>query len=215
MLPQTETARDTYVNPTGLLPLALVYFVEILSWPILVSIRLLIVRNELYRDLASLDLSKYEPDANFVLYSNHQSKLDSFLITACLPTRAIWKLLPFRFFVLNTYLRGYQKSLIYLMGGFPALYEEKLAYGLDCARVLMKSGQTIVIFPQGKRTRERVAKPGVARLAAEPNTYLIPAHIDWKHRWLCRVHIGSPIKGGSQSHEELMDIVYNLPTVRA
>ena len=75
----------------------------------------------------------------------------------------------------------------------------------------MSSNQTIVIFPPGRRTREHIAKPGISVLATEPDTYLIPVHLDWKNRWNCEVHIGTPVKGGvTHPPEQLMQYVYDL-----
>src|SRR5690606_26133011 len=125
-------------------------------------------------------------------------------------------LLPFRFFVENSYLKGSMKVFLNIMGGFPAHHHPARPYGLDKARSLMATNQTIVIFPPGMRTREKIAKPGVSVLATEPDTYLIPVHIDWKHRWHCHVHIGKPLKGGvTHPPEQLMELVYSLPESRS
>lgn len=189
----------------------LVHTAELASWPLLFAMRLLIVGNDVHWDPAITSISKKDGQAKYVIYSNHQSKLDPFLIAASFPPSAIWRLLPFRFFVSNSYLSGIVKEFIYSMGGFPAKYDDKKLYGLDCARSLLHSGQTIVIFPQAKRTLERIARRGISELAAEPDTYLIPVHLEWKRRWHCRVHIGAPFQSNDgQSPEQLMQKVYNL-----
>lgn len=186
-----------------------VYAAQIIIYPFLLIARLLIVRNHLHRNTASHSLKK---NVNYVLYANHQSRFDPFIICASLPFNAIKQLLPFRFFVENSYFKGsISKGFLGSMGGFPAHYEEGKSYGLDRARALMASTQTIVIFPPGMRTRERIAKPGISVLATEPDTYLIPAHIDWKHRLHCHVHIGTPIKVDvTQAPDQLMQHVYEL-----
>jgi 1-acyl-sn-glycerol-3-phosphate acyltransferase len=174
--------------------------------------RLIIVRNNLSRDYKSLDLNKNGRNATYILYGNHQSALDPLIICASLPLKTVRQLLPFRFFVENSYFKGFMKVFLNAMGGFPAHYHPTRAYGLDKARSLMATNQTIVIFPPGMRTRKKMAKPGVSVLATEPNTYLIPIRIDWKHRWHCHVHIGKPLKGGvTHPPEQLMELVYSLP----
>lgn len=182
-----------------------------LIYPLLLVLRLVIVRNKLRRDVAILSLGKSSSQVKYVIYANHQSKLDPLIICASLPYKAIRHLLPFRFFVENSYFRGVMTGLLGAVGGFPAHYEENTAYGLDRARVLMASNQTIVIFPPGTRTREYIVKSGVSLLATEPNTKLIPVHIDWKSRWHCHVRIGEPINGGvTRPPEQLMNHVYEL-----
>jgi 1-acyl-sn-glycerol-3-phosphate acyltransferase len=187
-----------------------VHGTQIVVYPLLVAIRLFIVRNNLKRDFKNLNPGG--DDARYVLYANHQSKLDPFVICASLPSKAVLKLLPFRFFVENSYFKGgILANLLTAMGGFPAHYVEGKSYGLDRARALMGNDQTIMIFPPGTRTRERIAKPGISMLALEPNTFLIPAHIDWKHRFLCHVRIGAPVKlETTQPPEQLMRRVYDL-----
>jgi 1-acyl-sn-glycerol-3-phosphate acyltransferase len=120
-------------------------------------------------------------------------------------------LIPLRFFVENSYFKGITKVLLNVFGGFPAHYEAKRAYGLQQARSYMKTGQSVMIFPQGMRTRKKIAKSGIAMLAADPNTLLIPIFLNWKSRWCCEVHIGAAQVGGSiHSPEWLMDQVYRL-----
>lgn len=211
MQPDTKAVNETFIKPDSRLQKFSVLVVEILSWPLLLTMRLLIVGKVHYSDPASLNFKKNGSEAKYVLYANHQSQIDPFLITASLPSRTIAQLLPFRFFVNNSYLQGPRKALIYMMGGFPAYPEPNKKYGLERAKALLLSKQTVVIFPSGRRTRERIAKRGISELATELNVYLIPVYIDWKHRWRCRVHIGTPIKGGAiYSPEQLMQYVYEL-----
>ncbi len=214
MQPESKSSAGQYAKDTNPFERAFIYAVEVLSWPILLTLRIVTVRKIVYRDKASLDLRNNGRQASYVLYANHQSKIDPFLIAASLPSRTIMQLLPFRFFVDNAYLKGPMKVLISIMGGFPAQYEANKPYGLDCARALLRSKQTVVIFPPGKRTRERIAKRGISELATEPDVYLIPVYLDWKSRWNCHIHIGRPLKGGIiSSAEALMRHVYNLENI--
>lgn len=215
MEPKTK-AETGYIASGGVLQKVGVHMAQIVIAPLLLTMRLLIVRNKVYADSRSLDLKKNGKNATYILYGNHQSALDPLIICASLPLKTIRQLLPFRFFVENSYFKGSMKHFLNVMGGFPAHYHPTRPYGLDKARSLMTSNQTIVIFPPGMRTREKIAKPGVSVLATEPNTYLIPIHIDWKHRWHCHVHIGKPLKGGvTHPPEQLMELVYSLPLNRS
>lgn len=205
-----------YISTDSVLQKVGVHVAQIAISPLLFTMRLLIVRNKIYRDPKSLDLKKNGQNATYILYGNHQSALDPLIICASLPLKTIRQLLPFRFFVENSYFKGSMKVFLNIMGGFPAHHHPTRSYGLDKARSLIATNQTIVIFPPGMRTREKIAKPGVSVLATEPNTYLIPIHIDWKHRWHCHVHIGKPLKGGvTHPPEQLMELVYSLPVNRS
>ena len=216
MEPKAKTETGQYVSADTVLQKIGVYTAQIAISPVLLTLRLLIVRNKLTRDSESLDLKKNGRNATYILYGNHQSAIDPLIICASLPLKTIRQLLPFRFFVENSYFKGSMKVFLNIMGGFPAHYHPTHPYGLDKARSLMATNQTIVIFPPGMRTRNKMAKPGVSVLATEPNTYLIPICIDWKHRWHCHVHIGKPLKGGvTHPPEQLMELVYSLPVDRS
>jgi 1-acyl-sn-glycerol-3-phosphate acyltransferase len=188
-----------------------IYTAQLLFYPLLLLLRLLIVRNNLCRTGYKQGQS-VSTNLSYIIYSNHQSKLDALIISASLPFKVSRRLLPLHFFVENAYFRGSMKGLLNAMGGFPAHYDANRAYGLDKARALMASNQTIVIFPPGMRTRKNIAKSGISILATETNASLIPIHIDWRGRWSAHVHVGAPIPGGiKHSPEQLMQYVYDLP----
>lgn len=181
-------------------------------YPALLLLRLLLVRDKLYCAIARSDMDRDNGESAYVLYANHQSKLDALIISASLPFSILRQLLPFRFFVENSYLQGVTNIFLTVMGGFPAHYEAGRAYGLDEAKTAMATRQTVVIFPQGMRTRQPITKSGIAILAGEQNVQLIPVHIDWKRRWQCHVHVGKPIKPDTlASPDDIMQLVYALP----
>lgn len=181
-------------------------------YPALLLMRLLLVRDKRYCSITRSDLELGAGESAYVLYANHQSKLDALIICASLPFGILRQLLPFRFFVENSYFQGAMSIFLKIMGGFPAHYEAGRAYGLDGARAVMATRQTVMIFPQGMRTRQPIAKPGIAILASEQHVQLIPVHIDWKHRWQCSVHIGKPVQADPlASPDDIMQLVYALP----
>ena len=192
-----------------------IYVAQVAIATFLFLLRFLIVRNQLYIDKAVFKINKLQKDVNFVVYANHQSMLDPAIITASMPFRVIPRLLPFRFFVENSYFRGFMKFMLTILGGFPARYHEQKKYGLDKAKLVLKHNQTVFMFPSGMRTRKHIAKSGIAILAKEPNIYLIPVHINWVSRLSCHVYIGAPISGGiNKTPKQLMDYVYKLPAVK-
>lgn len=176
-------------------------------YPGLILMRFFLVHKKLIRT-SKIEISKNP----HVLYANHQSQLDPLLLCVSLPPKAIFKLIPYRFFVANAYFSNpLMASLLGLMGGFPAHPHSTKPFGLDHARYLINTNQTVVIFPQGKRTTERIAKPGISALAMEPNVRLMPMHIDWKNRLSCQIRVGEIRNHADQKlPEQLMQDVYDL-----
>lgn len=183
---------------------------QILAYFLLLPFRLLIV-NGLTRHGKPSDILDDKQKARIV-YANHQSRADPFLVCASLPFRTFLGLVPFRFFVFNPYFRGVgTKTFLTLFGGFRAKHHPQKPHGLDFARGLLRDGQTIVIFPQGKRTREPIAKSGIAVLGRELEALFLPVYLDWPSRFDCHVVLGPPFEGDeSADAHHYMDIVYRL-----
>lgn len=183
-------------------------FVQVIFTPLFILIRLAIVRTNLRRNSA-LNIKK---DIRYIIYSNHQSKLDPFVICASFPLLLFPTLLPFRFFVKNSFFSNrIIKSLLIFFGGFPSHSVPHKSFGLEKARKLLNTNQTVVIFPQGGITKERIAKRGISLLAIEPNVHLIPVHVRWHGLLYCKVTIGSPFTTTiPQSPEAFMERVYKL-----
>ncbi len=80
----------------------LVYLAQIIIAMFLYIFRFLIVRSNLRFDKNILSLNNLPKDSKLIVYSNHQSIFDPFIITASMPFNIIYRLLPFRFFVENT-----------------------------------------------------------------------------------------------------------------
>jgi 1-acyl-sn-glycerol-3-phosphate acyltransferase len=179
---------------------------QLLVYPILVLIRLTIVRSRLSRDYIA------DSTSSRVIYANHQSRLDPFLVCVALSPKDVLKALPYRLFVANYYFKNPFMALgIRLLGGFPAQAHPTLPYGLDQARRLLETNQTIVIFPQGKRTREKIARNGIAVLAQEPDVELVPVSLDWRNRLTCDLKVGAAFEANDiMSPKELMDKVHSL-----
>lgn len=180
---------------------------QISIYPVLLLIRMLLVRRNIVRE-ARIEVRK-QPH---IVYANHQSLLDPFLICASLSPRTIFKLIPFRFFAKNSLFDNpISAFFLQLFGGFPASVHPSKPYGLDHARRLIHSNQTIIIFPQGMRTTKKIAKPGISALATEPNVRLVPAAINWHNRLNCEIRIGKAFQSiKPKQPDELMEIVYQL-----
>jgi len=153
----------------------------------------------------------------YVLASNHQCRLDPFVIIGALPYSVWGKLGTVRYMVyrplfdiplLGPFLLG--------LGCFPATEHPKHPFGLVYAKGQMAQGRSISIFPEGRRVirGEREARRGVAVLAQEPNALLLPAHIEWRRRGWWHgfgVTIGKPIDASKMTAQEILDYIYALP----
>jgi 1-acyl-sn-glycerol-3-phosphate acyltransferase len=194
----------------GSLKKFILFTVQVTLYPLFLLVRLALVRGTLHR---STGVTSYlHNNASYVIYANHQSNLDPIVILSSLPFSVFVRLAPVRSFVKNVFFDSFLTNIAFrLCGCFPAYATTRGLYGLDKARTVMQSKQTILIFPSGKRTRESIARSGVSVLATESSVYLLPIFVNWPSRLSCEVKIGSPFK--VQGHTDpllLMEQVYQL-----
>lgn len=103
--------------------------------------------------------------------SNHQSKIDPFVVLSYLPFKLFLQLLPIHFPVNHRdYQRYYFKPLLKLVGGYDigGTKKEKLL-GLMRTRHLLKNQKTVFLFPEGEINRETMGEfqPGIEFLARD------------------------------------------------
>lgn len=192
----------------------LALFIQLFIW-----VGLLIGAKILYRARITSKLKlPRDSKARYIIVANHQSAVDSFIITAFLGRKNIAKISPIRYMTANMFLRGRVYSgFIRALGSFPAYKtDDGSAYGLELAKYMLRAGHTVSIYPEGKRALPRTTKPkyGVSILASEPNVYVIPVLLDWRinSRGKKRVSvvIGQRFKAKGYSPEKIMQKVYSL-----
>ncbi len=92
-----------------------------------------------------------------LIIANHQSKIDPFLISTHVGFKNLRTMLPIRYPVTHEYIKKpFTGFVIRLLGGYSIGENsmerlQKLLY----TRQLLKSGYTVVIFPEGKIVRDR------------------------------------------------------------
>jgi len=184
---------------------------QILFYPVLCILRLLFLRSHVKFDQSFF--AKYDKQKNHLIYANHESKLDAFLICSAFPFGTFFNLLPIRFFVKNSYFENVLFTYpLTLLGGFPA-QKSATPYGLIKAQNSLQKGQSVFIFPQGGITRDKTAKRGISVLSTFEKIQLIPVFISWKNYFSCHITIGVPFTPSKQlPPETLMDYVYKLET---
>lgn len=166
-------------------------------------------------DLRADDLSSSE---RYILASNHQSLADPFIICSELPGTLWPRLGVFRYFAHSGLFENFiMRWLLLAFGGFPTRPVDKLPYGVEAAQAYLSRGQTVVIFPEGRRALPGTvrARGGVARLAADPNTRVIPVRLEWRraHGWTKRSYqltVGKPLPP-TQTAEAVLEAIYALP----
>ncbi|MFZ2187450.1 MAG: lysophospholipid acyltransferase family protein [Candidatus Moraniibacteriota bacterium] len=84
-----------------------------------------------------------------LIISNHQSILDPFIILAHLPTRSFLKAVPIRFPVTHSYYKYLRFLALFGAYDIGADKRERML-GLFYTRDLLKSGESVMIFPEGR-----------------------------------------------------------------
>ena len=159
-----------------------------------------------------------DPGKRYVIAGNHTGMPDPFVVCMNLPFRIQAKLIPFRFFVINRFFFAPLGFYLHLLGGFPAHKHDRYAYGLEVAYEAHQKGHSVVIFPEGKISKNSVQefepKSGVSVLARRDHVMIIPARLRWtRKRGILRSYdlaVGRPFDGSKMSPQQIMDVVYSL-----
>lgn len=150
----------------------------------------------------------------FMIVANHKKAIDPYLILATLPFDVYRTLLPIRFFTANVFLKyWWQRCFLLTFGCFRAYYTEGKVSGVKGALQLSDRGQSLFIFPEGKRvrnTKKVELKVGVAYLAQRRNFAIIPVHINYVRRSSkkkTQMIWGAPFKNRSDRQHGDLNIV--------
>ncbi|MEW5871329.1 MAG: lysophospholipid acyltransferase family protein [Chloroflexota bacterium] len=133
-----------------------------------------------------------------ILAANHLTNYDVFPLQFILPRPIFYmgKAELFRNPVLDWLLRQ--------LGGFPVYREQHDEWAKQHARRILQHGLVLGMFPEGKRTHGkglRPAKTGIARLAQETNSPIVPVAIHgpqhmfyrFPHRTTVEISLAAPI----------------------
>lgn len=156
-----------------------------------------------------------------LIVSNHIAPYDSFMFhlfykigSPLLPLRFMG-VLKFHIPFLNFLSKIGVISIIYkLFGVFVIVQGEGIEKALTPARRLVKQGRTVVIFPEGRISRDSQIgefKKGAALLAAETEVQVIPVSvkkISGKFRSTIHINVGPSMKfNQTMSANEITDIL--------
>lgn len=180
---------------------------------ILLAIRLSYIgRVRVYRERLGID-------GPVVVAANHRNGMDPFIIACFLPLRTVLRVMPYKFITANVHYYRWWRPLAAIAGCFPAHArwegEDKSNYGVGAATASLRQGYSLVIFPEGKRTKRHIgAKPGISRILEQVNSPLVLCRIGWKHGRLNRVALSVSVAGKAvdrKNPDEIMKAVYGLP----
>lgn len=127
------------------------------------------------------ELRSLSKDSRYIIVANHKSRIDPCLILATLSFKTIFALSPIRFFTANQYLQHWwQRCLLGSLGSFRAYSTENKISGTRGGLHFSDKGQSLLIFPQGKRVHGSLKgelKVGVAYMAKQRNFTILPVYI--------------------------------------
>lgn len=153
---------------------------------------------------------------SYIIVANHKKAIDPYVILATLPFETFRTLLPIRFFTANIFLEHWwQKCLLLPFGCFRAYSAERKISGVKGGLYLSDRGQTLFIFPQGKRiknTSKSELKIGVGYLAQKRNFTILPSYINYQKKGT-KVYWGEPFKISygikNQSLEKITSYIFD------
>lgn len=153
----------------------------------------------------------WQEQTNYIVVANHIKPIDPFVAGCSFKHRDFRHLFPYRFIAANKLLRKPHYWLFMVpFGSFPAHEHPRRTHGIEASKEVIKSGQTLVIFPEGKMNRSRTpAKIGIEILAKEARVRLIPVYLEGK-RFGYRTVIGQSFDGSKLKAEQILDKVYDL-----
>jgi len=128
----------------------------------------------LFMDRHVSGLENFPLDGPVIVACNHVTNFDVFPMQLSLPRPIFYmgKADLFRNPVMDVVIRN--------LGAFPVERDGKDVWAYNHALKVLARGQTLGMFPEGTRSRGRglgVAKTGVARMALETNTPIVPMAI--------------------------------------
>lgn len=115
----------------------------------------------------------------FIIAANHASYLDGEFIVVAFPWNS--EFFPIRYMAAEYYYKKlFLGSILWLLGGFPVIQGVRLDESLASTVSLLKDGNVVGMFPEGKKTGDGQfgeAKPGVAYLALKSDLPILPVGI--------------------------------------
>lgn len=154
-----------------------------------------------------------------IIAANHARGYDPFVIGCFLPAKTFFRVFPFCFMTANMYYHSVWKPLAWLAGCYPAKKKSDLSprgsYGVGYSIKSFGDGCTVMMFPEGKRTRRpSQAKPGISWILDQTKGKLLLCHIEWsKTGWLqtARITFKQADSRDIKDPQSIINAIYDLP----
>ena len=150
-----------------------------------------------------------------LIASNHSHEIDPFILISFLPIRTFFRIFPFKFMTANVYYYRWWKPFLWLAGGFPASQKNRRQssskYGVGASRKFLSKGYSVIIFPEGKRTRSPLpARSGIKYILHNLSTEILLVKITEKNKSFRIIYSPATRKLNRDDPQEIIDAVYKL-----
>lgn len=168
----------------------------------------------IYREKVKLPKEYFNLKSDrYLIVANHHKAIDPYLILATLPYNSFKSLLPIRFFTANIYLqRWLQRIFLQSFGSFRAYSVDNKLSGVKGGLYLSDKGQSLLIFPEGKRVAlksKTEPKIGVAYLAQRRDFTILPVYINYMNK-KTNINWGKPFKVSDKMKSKDLDTLAKL-----
>jgi len=140
----------------------------------------------------------------YIFAANHSSHLDTLLLLAALPLRLRLRLRAAA--AADYFFTSWWKGALVKMLFNAFLFERRSFVGLSCAQRLLKDGYSVLLFPEGTRSKDGQLQPfkcGIGRLALATQVGVVPV-------WIEGAHAAMP-KGARLAHSHQVEIRFGAP----
>ena len=178
---------------------------------------ILLTKGKLFKNIK---LNPLDSSSRYVIASNHQSRLDPFVIGMVFSFAQKRKLSPIKYMLYPGLYHSILKPLFFSLGCYPAhaKYHPYHTAGVEGSIKLLGKGYNVCIFPEGRRTLQSESSPynGISRiLAGYTEANLILAHIEWERKgwWRRNVHVkveNAPPGIDVADPQKIMEAIYKL-----
>ena len=130
-------------------------------------------------------------DGPVVIAPNHKSFYDSFFVALATPREV-------RFMAKQELFEGRSARLLSMLGAFPVKRGEADPEALETARMVLRDGGVLALFPEGTRHRDpdelRAPRRGAGRLAIEAGAPIVPCAIGGTERLFFAGFLPRPVR---------------------
>ena len=167
-------------------------------------------------DVNVTDPPRLRPHTRYIIAANHQSRLDPLVICAQFSFSQLWTIMPIRYMTAGAIYYSLLHPILKITGCYPTRKKKDYLYkAVDQSIYYLSQGQSICMFPEGRRTLESESQPrgGIVRIVktSPVPVEVIAVHIDWSTtRGKRAVRIRFAPAHNTHSANALMKQIYRL-----